>query len=269
IHEGYGVRRAEWSGYRVKILVDTLFTAYRCESSNNNEVHIEVSMEQLYRAIKSAHETDDVLLRLMKKGAIPTLNLSISTLSHYNSRFTIEQDVPCRPQKQIYVDTFDQPAIPERNVTVQLPSIPKLKTVLEKLRVLDNYVTIRANWEGKLEFSILNDQVGVRTTFEKLGVQSNEGRDVITSTIILTFVGARGTVVVDSRQLIKVFQVPELSNRAFIGKLALLLCRWSNRDTTGICNNNCMAFYGFLESLSPSSEGKDDYLMFVIPSKAL
>ncbi|TIB79546.1 hypothetical protein E3Q23_00166 [Wallemia mellicola] len=73
-------------------------------------------MEQLYRAIKSAHETDDVLLRLMKKGAIPTLNLSISTLSHYNSRFTIEQDVPCRPQKQIYVDTFDQPAIPERNV---------------------------------------------------------------------------------------------------------------------------------------------------------
>lgn len=29
--------------------------------------------------------------------------------------------------------------------------------------------------------------------------------------------GARGTVVVDSRQLIKVFQVPELSNRAFIG----------------------------------------------------
>lgn len=60
-------------------------------------------------------------------------------------------------------------------VTLQLPSIPKLKTVLEKLRVLDNYVTIRANWEGKLEFSILNDQVGVRTTFEKLGVQSNEG----------------------------------------------------------------------------------------------
>ncbi|EIM24119.1 hypothetical protein WALSEDRAFT_59100 [Wallemia mellicola CBS 633.66] len=223
----------------LQVSVDTLFTAYRCESSNNNEVHIEVSMEQLYRAIKSAHETDDVLLRLMKKGAIPTLNLSISTLSHYNSRFTIEQDVPCRPQKQIYVDTFDQPAIPERNVTVQLPSIPKLKTVLEKLRILDNYVTIRANWEGKLEFSILNDQVGVRTTFEKLGVQSNEG--------------ARGTVVVDSRQLIKVFQVPELSNRAFIG----------------ICNNNCMAFYGFLESLSPSSEGKDDYLMFVIPSKAL
>ena len=58
-------------------------------------------------------------------------------------------------------------------------------------------------------------------------------REVIVSTITLTCVGARGTVVVDSRQLIKVFQVPELSNRAFIGKLALLHVQWSNTDTKG------------------------------------
>ncbi|TIA79864.1 hypothetical protein E3P98_03038 [Wallemia ichthyophaga] len=201
---------------------NTLFSEYRCESSNNNEVHIEVSMEHLFRAIKSAHESDNVLLRLMKKGAIPTLNLSISTLSHYNSRFTIEQDVPCRPQKQIYVNAFVRPETPDKDVslsligstvialmthvqvTIQLPNMSKLKTVLEKLRILDNFVSITADWRGVLEFSILNDNVGVRTTFQGQETQAREG--------------ATAKVIVDSRQLIKLFGVPELASKAFIGR---------------------------------------------------
>ena len=75
-------------------------------------------MEHLYRAIKSAQDTDNVLMRLMKKGVTPTLSLSIDTLSHYNSRFTIEQDVPCRPQKQTYTDDFRGPDLPYRDVSM-------------------------------------------------------------------------------------------------------------------------------------------------------
>lgn len=51
----------------------------------------------------------------------------------------------------------------------------RLKTVLEKLRILDNFVTIKADWRGVLEFSILNDHVGVRTTFEGQETQAREG----------------------------------------------------------------------------------------------
>lgn len=36
-------------------------------------------MDQLYKALKSANETDDVLLRLIKKGPAPMLNFSITT----------------------------------------------------------------------------------------------------------------------------------------------------------------------------------------------
>ncbi|EOR01538.1 60S ribosomal protein L12 [Wallemia ichthyophaga EXF-994] len=225
----------------LQLNVNTLFSEYRCESSNNNEVHIEVSMEHLFRAIKSAHESDNVLLRLMKKGAIPTLNLSISTLSHYNSRFTIEQDVPCRPQKQIYVNAFVRPETPDKDVslsligstvialmthvqvTIQLPNMSKLKTVLEKLRILDNFVSITADWKGVLEFSILNDNVGVRTTFQGQETQAREG--------------ATAKVIVDSRQLIKLFGVPELASKAFI------------------------AFYGFFESFYGGPINSSEHLM--------
>ena len=60
-------------------------------------------------------------------------------------------------------------------VTIQLPNLNRLKIVLEKLRILDNFVTIRADYRGTLEFSILNDHVGVRTSFDGLNTQAKEG----------------------------------------------------------------------------------------------
>ncbi|TIA90787.1 hypothetical protein E3P99_01383 [Wallemia hederae] len=219
--------------------VDTAFSDYRCESTNNNEVHIEISMEHLYRAIKSAHDTDNVLMRLMKKGVTPTLSLSIDKLSHYNSRFTIEQDVPCRPQKQTYTDDFRGPDLPYRDVTIQLPNLNRLKIVLEKLRILDNFVTIRADYRGTLEFSILNDHVGVRTSFDGLDTEAKEG--------------ATGQVVVDSRQLIRLFQVPDITAKGYLS----------------ICNHNCLAFYAFFETYNSEPAENSEHLVFIIPSKML
>jgi hypothetical protein len=57
----------------------TLFAFYKVESNADNEIYLEVVVEALHRALKSAEGASEVLMRLSKKGRIPSLSLHITT----------------------------------------------------------------------------------------------------------------------------------------------------------------------------------------------
>lgn len=58
-------------------LTESLFSTYVVESKANNEIHLEVYVDSLVRALRSAQGAPEVLMHLTKKNNVPMLDFTI------------------------------------------------------------------------------------------------------------------------------------------------------------------------------------------------
>lgn len=152
------------------------FDSYRIESQNNNQIGLELDINNLLRALRSATAADYILVKLTKKG-LPVLTFEIST-----PLGPILQDIPVAVLSAVRLAEYQEPQH-EQTIGLALPPLNRLHTMVDRMKALSQTLyldaELRADNSG-LALRVTTDMVSVSTNYRGLSVATidqDEGMD--------------------------------------------------------------------------------------------
>jgi HUS1 checkpoint protein len=157
--------------------IDTVFDTYSLQSAApNSTINLEVPIQSLQRALKSALGATSASIRLTKKNNVPMLSLTITTTTFSSSNSLVEagvtgtdeefgdfdfhtdatdvgfgaghggppreretvvtQDVPVKVLAMQTVEGLHEPSTPEPDVHIYLPALAQVKSISERFTKL-------------------------------------------------------------------------------------------------------------------------------------
>ncbi|XP_029384655.1 checkpoint protein HUS1 [Echeneis naucrates] len=153
-----------------ELLQANFFDEYQMEgvSAEDNEICLEVTPENLSRALKTVQNAVAVKVKLTKKHC-PCLTIAaeLPTLSSISRVVTHDVPVDVIPRKLWY--EFKEPSMPDFDVSIYLPPLKTMKNVVDRMKNLSNFLVIEANLNGEMNLKIETDLVSVTTHFKDLG----------------------------------------------------------------------------------------------------
>lgn len=153
---------------------NTLFDEFLVESLNNNEVGFEINLEHLSRSLKSSTGAGDVVMKLTKKNGAPYLSFAIAL--SLNNQMTIIQDIPIVMLTALQLSSYVEPSLPEPQVYIILPSLKKLRQIVDRMRNVDSRLSVFANMAGSLLLKVESESATIATFFKNLQHPSIQGR---------------------------------------------------------------------------------------------
>jgi HUS1 checkpoint protein len=159
-----------WAGMNAA----SLFSDYNVESMNNNEISFNITLDHLQRALKSSQYAQETLVKLTKKNGIPYLSLCIETTT--TQAMTVNHDIPINLLGPLQVAAFVEPTLPDPEVYIMMPPLKLLRSVVDHMKNLDDYLTMQANMAGELTLKVETDMVSVATFYRNLEHPHIEGR---------------------------------------------------------------------------------------------
>jgi len=160
-----------WSG----INAASLFDDYILDSQNSNEIAFEINLDHLQRALKSAQNAQNIVVKLTKKNQLPYLSLAIDVQNNQHI-MTIIQDVPITLLSALHLAQYTEPHLPDPEVHIMMPPLRHLRNVIEKMKNVSEHLTIEANMAGQLTFRVDTELVNIITFYKNLEHPQIEGR---------------------------------------------------------------------------------------------
>ncbi|XP_016044295.1 checkpoint protein HUS1 isoform X2 [Erinaceus europaeus] len=160
---------------------ENFFSEFQMEgvSAENNEIYLELTSENLSRALKTAQNARTLKIKLTNKH-FPCLTVSIELLSASNSSRIVTHDIPIKVIPRKLWRDLQEPTIPAAEVSIYLPLLKTMRSVVEKMKNISNHLIIEANLNGQLNLKIETELVCVTTHFKDLGnppLDSSQNRD--------------------------------------------------------------------------------------------
>ncbi|XP_029423743.1 checkpoint protein HUS1 [Nannospalax galili] len=156
---------------------ENFFSEFQMEgvSAENNEIYLELTSENLSRALKTAQNARALKIKLTNKH-FPCLTVSVELqFSSSSSSRIVTHDIPikvisisaevlcsCLNQRHALRDVVSL-------VSIYLPALKTMKSVVEKMKNISNHLVIEANLNGELNLKIETELVCVTTHFKDLG----------------------------------------------------------------------------------------------------
>lgn len=149
---------------------ENIFSEFQMEgvSAENNEIYLELTSENLSRALKTAQNARALKIKLTNKH-FPCLTVSVELLSSSSSSRIVMHDIPIKVIPRRLWKDLQEPSIPDADVSIYLPALKTMKSVVEKMKNISNGLVIEANLNGELNLKIETELVCVTTHFKDLG----------------------------------------------------------------------------------------------------
>ncbi|XP_023494810.2 checkpoint protein HUS1 isoform X1 [Equus caballus] len=149
---------------------ENFFSEFQMEgiSAANNEIYLELTSENLSRALKTAQNARALKIKLTNKH-YPCLTVSIELLSVSSSSRIVTHDIPVKVIPRRLWKDLQEPTVPDSDVSIYLPVLKTMKSVVEKMKNISNHLIIEANLNGELNLKIETELVCVTTHFKDLG----------------------------------------------------------------------------------------------------
>ncbi|RUS19649.1 Hus1-like protein-domain-containing protein [Endogone sp. FLAS-F59071] len=90
----------------------SIFTNYHIDSAAENEIFLEFQVDYLLRALRSAQNAVDVMMKLTKKNGVPLLSLIMSHSSRGGKRLELVQDIPVKVLSPNQMASLKEPVCP-------------------------------------------------------------------------------------------------------------------------------------------------------------
>ncbi|XP_074054354.1 checkpoint protein HUS1 [Macrotis lagotis] len=137
-------------------------------AAEHNEIYLELTPENLARALKTAQNAKAVKIKLTNKHC-PCLTVAVELPSLSSSSRIVTHDIPVGviPRK-LWTD-FREPTVPDFDVSIYLPVLKTMKSVVERMKNISSHVIIEANQKGEMNLKIETDLVCITTHFKDLG----------------------------------------------------------------------------------------------------
>ncbi|XP_062593869.1 checkpoint protein HUS1-like isoform X2 [Saccostrea cucullata] len=145
------------------------FDEYAMEgvSEEANEIFLEVAPENLMKALKTAQNAKWIKIKLTKKHApCLTFEVDLPTLSSHSR--TVVHDIPVTVIPRRNWADYEEPEVPQFDVTIAMPQLKLLKNVVDKMKNLSNFVVLSANQNGEMKLMVETDMVSITTHFRDL-----------------------------------------------------------------------------------------------------
>jgi hypothetical protein len=145
------------------------------------------------RAVKSGQNASMISMKLTKKG-LPVLCLTISNQSRSGKFIQLVQDIPVRVLPPAVAETLSVLPRIDPDVILKCPSLPVMKTIVEKLKALDHQLIFSAN-ESQLLLKTKTDTLSVQVQFKnlQLDLQDSDSENEYVE------------IGIDARDLLKIF----------------------------------------------------------------
>ncbi|XP_064362749.1 checkpoint protein HUS1 isoform X5 [Dromaius novaehollandiae] len=137
-------------------------------AAEHNEIYLELVPENLSRALKTAQNAKTVKIKLTNKHC-PCLTVAVELPSLSSSSRIVTHDIPVGVIPRRLWNDFREPSVPDFDVSIYLPVLKTMKSVVERMKNLSNYIVIEANLCGEMNLKIETDLVSVTTHFRDLG----------------------------------------------------------------------------------------------------
>ncbi|KAF7214242.1 transcript variant X2 [Nothobranchius furzeri] len=137
-------------------------------SSEFNEICLEVTPENLSRALKTVQNAKSVKVKLTKKHC-PCLTVAAELPSLSSNSRVVTHDVPVEVVPRSLWHEFKEPSMPDFDVSIYLPPLKTMKNVVDRMKNLSNFLVMEANLSGEMNLKIETDLVSVTTHFKDLG----------------------------------------------------------------------------------------------------
>ncbi|KAF6301761.1 HUS1 checkpoint clamp component [Rhinolophus ferrumequinum] len=156
---------------------ENFFNEFQMEgvSAENNAIYLELTSENLSRALKTAQNARALKIKLTNKH-FPCLTVSIELLSVSSSSRIVTHDIPIKVIPRKLWKDLQEPTVPDCDVSIYLPVLKTMKSVVERMKNISNHLTemlhlqiIEANRNGDLNLKIESELVCVTTHFKDLG----------------------------------------------------------------------------------------------------
>eukprot|EP00747_Dinoflagellata_sp_TGD_P166932 gnl/TRDRNA2_/TRDRNA2_190514_c0_seq1.p1 gnl/TRDRNA2_/TRDRNA2_190514_c0~~gnl/TRDRNA2_/TRDRNA2_190514_c0_seq1.p1 ORF type:complete len:336 (+),score=52.95 gnl/TRDRNA2_/TRDRNA2_190514_c0_seq1:58-1008(+) len=128
---------------------ERLFKEYRIESKRQARIDLEAPIANLVHVFQSCASSERTAVRLANgRDGRPVLNFEFALAGNVADH-RVEQEVPVRVIPDVEADLIHEPALPEPEYQIELPSsLVRLKTVLDKMRQVDaQHVVVEAAQE--------------------------------------------------------------------------------------------------------------------------
>ncbi|XP_051709152.2 checkpoint protein HUS1 isoform X2 [Oryctolagus cuniculus] len=149
---------------------EDFFSEFQMEgvSADNNEIYLELTSENLARALKTAQNARALKVKLTNRH-FPCLTVSVELISVSSSSRIVTHDIPIKVIPRRLWRDFREPCIPDSDVSIYLPVLKTMRSVVEKMKNISNHLVIEANLNGELNLKIETELVCVTTHFRDLG----------------------------------------------------------------------------------------------------
>ncbi|XP_077364488.1 checkpoint protein HUS1 isoform X2 [Festucalex cinctus] len=147
-----------------------IFDEYQMEgvSSEDNEICLEVTPENIFRALRTVYNSKSVKVKLTKKHC-PCLTVAAELPTMSSISRVVTHDIPVDVIPRRLWHEFKEPNTPDFDVSVFLPPLKTMKNVVDRMKNLSNFLVVEANLSGKMTLKIETDLVSVTTEFKDLG----------------------------------------------------------------------------------------------------
>lgn len=149
----------------VELAVPSFFEEYRIESRSNNEIPMLINIPNLVRALRSSERAHKTIIKLTKKNERAFLTFEIT------ENVSITQDVPISLQNVKVLSEYQEPELPEPEVQIRMPPLGNLKTVVDRMKAVNDELTIEASSLGRMVFKVETDLVTIRTHYKDLAIK--------------------------------------------------------------------------------------------------
>ncbi|XP_061877943.1 checkpoint protein HUS1 [Entelurus aequoreus] len=146
------------------------FDEYQMEgvSPEDNEICLEVTPENVSRALKTVQNAKNVKVKLTKKHC-PCLTIAAELPTMSSTSRVVTHDIPVDVIPRRLWHEFKEPSMPDFDVSVYLPPLKTMKNVVDRMKNLSNFLVVEANMSGEMNLKIETDLVSVTTHFKDLG----------------------------------------------------------------------------------------------------
>ncbi|XP_003222272.1 checkpoint protein HUS1 isoform X2 [Anolis carolinensis] len=149
---------------------ENFFDEFQMEgvAAEDNEIYLELTSENFSRALKTAQNAKAVKVKLTNKQC-PCLTVAVELPSLSSSSRIVTHDIPVGIIPRKLWNDFREPSVPDFDVSIYLPVMKTMKSVVDRMKNLSNSIVIEANQKGEMNLKIETDLVSVATHFKDLG----------------------------------------------------------------------------------------------------
>ncbi|CEO97526.1 Checkpoint protein [Plasmodiophora brassicae] len=152
-----------------------MFSDYVIESDNNNLIPLIVNISNLIRALRSSQGALETYVVLEEKNNHAFLTFEIRK---ERDDAGLRQGVPVQLQVASRIKDFEEPRVESPDVKIKMPNLRILSRIIDRMKSIEDKLTIMASTDGQAVFSVRNDMAEIRTMYRDLKLRNREGSQI-------------------------------------------------------------------------------------------